>query len=103
MSELDKALESLPDDERSIIDGYANEYLSGVKDSAFRKAWMDLRLTSDDEQRRFMESDEFAECLHLYQTDSAYWFALYRRASEIEKAIEHKTNMDYTNKFRAVA
>lgn len=103
MSDLDKALESLPDDERSIIDGYANEYLIDVKDSAFRKAWMDLRLTSDDEQRSFMDSNEFAECLHLYQTDSAYWYALHRRASEAEEAIEHKTNMDYTNRFKVVA
>ncbi|MBS3895033.1 hypothetical protein [Serratia marcescens] len=103
MSDLDKALDALTDDERAIIDSYASEYLSGIKDSVFRKAWMDLRLTDDSKQRRFIDADEFAECLHQYQTDTAYRFAMHRRTSEIELATEHKTHMDFTNRFREVA
>lgn len=103
MNDLEKALDALPDEERAIIDSYASEYLYAVKDSAFRKAWTDLRLTSDDDQRAFMESDEFAECLHQYQTDSAYWFALHRRSKEIEAASDHQTYMALTNRYDEVA
>lgn len=48
MNDLDKALNVLSDNNSAIIDGYTNEYPESVKDSAFRKAWIDLRLTSDD-------------------------------------------------------
>ncbi|HEI9710144.1 TPA: hypothetical protein SLN25_001451 [Serratia marcescens] len=103
MNDLEKALDALSDGERTIIDSYASEYLHAVKDSAFRKAWTDLRLTSDDEQRAFMDSDEFAESLHQYQTDTAYWFALRRRSKEIESAREHQAYMAITNRYDEVA
>lgn len=103
MNDLDKVLNALPDEERAIIDAFANEYLYAIKDSAFRKAWTGLRLTADDEQRAFMESYEFAECLHQYQTDTAYWFALHRRSREIEAASDHQTYMALTNRYDEVA
>lgn len=103
MTDLDKALNALSDEERSIIDRYASEYMEGIKDSAFRKAWMNLRLTDDDKQRRFMESDEFAECLHQYQTDNAYWQALYQHKQEAESATEHQDYMALTNLYGRVA
>ncbi|HEJ9030293.1 TPA: hypothetical protein SML49_001128 [Serratia marcescens] len=103
MNDLEKALDALSDEERTIVDSYASEYLHAVKDSAFRKAWTDLRLTSDDEQRAFMDSDEFAEGLHQYQTDTAYWFALRRRSKEIESARDHQTYMAITNRYDEVA
>lgn len=103
MNELEKALDALPEEERSIIDAFANEYLYAIKDSAFRKAWTELRLASDEEQRSFMDSDEFSECLHQYQTDTAYWFALRRRSKEIESARDHQTYMAITNRYDEVA
>jgi 5'-deoxynucleotidase YfbR-like HD superfamily hydrolase len=103
MNDLEKALDALPEEERSIIDAFANEYLYAIKDSAFRKAWTELRLASDEEQRSFMDSDEFSECLHQYQTDTAYWFALRRRSKEIESAIDHQTYMAITNRYDEVA
>ncbi|WP_075272428.1 hypothetical protein [Yersinia pseudotuberculosis] len=103
MNDLEKALNALSDKERSIIDRYASEYMEGIKDSAFRKAWMDLRLTDDDKQRQFMESDEFTDCLHDYQRDSAYWQALYQRKREAESATEHKGYMALTNLYGRVA
>lgn len=103
MNDLEKALDALADEERSIIDDFANEYLYAIKDSAFRKAWTDLRLASDDEQLAFMDSDEFALCLHQYQTDTAYWFALRRRSKEIESARDHQTYMAITNRYDEVA
>lgn len=103
MNDLEKALDALPEEERSIIDAFANEYLYAIKDSAFRKAWTELRLASDEEQRAFMESDEFAECLHQYQKDTAYLFAIHRRSKEIESARDHQTYMAITNRYDEVA
>ncbi|MGQ5735381.1 hypothetical protein ACUNI2_26870 [Serratia sp. IR-2025] len=103
MNDLEKALDALPGEERAIIDSYASEYLYAIKDSAFRKAWTDLRLVSDEEQLAFMDSDEFAECLHQYQTDTAYWFAIRRRSKEIESARDHQTYMAITNRYDEVA
>ncbi|MGL4486176.1 MAG: hypothetical protein ACRCUG_04110 [Yersinia sp. (in: enterobacteria)] len=103
MTDLDKVLNALSDEERCVIDRYASEYMEGIKDPAFRKAWMDLRLTDDEKQRQFMESEEFAECLHQYQTDNAYWQALHRRKQEVESAEEHQTYMASTHFYDRVA
>lgn len=103
MSDLEKTLNALSDEERDVIDRYASEFMEGIKDSAFRKAWMDLRLTDDDKHRQFMESDEFTDCLHDYQRDSAYWQALHRRKQEVESGVEHQTYMALTNFYDRVA
>jgi len=100
MTDLDKVLDALSDDERAVIDLYASEYMQGIKDSAFRKAWMDLRLTDDKDQRDFMESDVFTECLHQHQTDTAYWFALHLRKKEIQSSRDEAA---YLHRYDEVA